>query len=200
MRVFAAIDLPFAVRSELGRAVADFRAALLNLGGKDSSVRWVNPDGIHLTLKFLGEISESRVQQVTAALAKASSFPSFEIEIRGFGFFPSSKKPRVFWAGIEAPPELRQLASMVDEAMAGLGFPIEKQEYSPHLTLARFKTTPPQPALESIAKDHATRSFGRVEVDSFFLFESRLAAGRPAEYRKLRAFPEAEGNCRQQMA
>lgn len=190
MRAFAAIDLPEALRAELGRRQALFRSSLVKVQEDGNiGVRWVHPEGIHLTLKFLGELPEIKSAQVIAALSALGAFPRFNVEIQGFGFFPDSRKPRVFWVGVIAPPSLAELAARVDAAMAKLGFSPEKRNFSPHLTLARFNTTRPQASLESLARECGASSIGQFEVHEFSLFESRLRAGAPAEYRKLACFP-----------
>ncbi|MGH7247403.1 MAG: RNA 2',3'-cyclic phosphodiesterase, partial [Pseudomonadota bacterium] len=150
MRAFIAIDLPEAVRAGLGRKQAEFRAA--RESRPNDHISWARPEGIHLTLKFLGEISEDQTKQVTESLAALGSFEKFAVEIKGFGFFPDARRPRVFWAGLEAPPALGELAAQVEAAMQTLGFAPETRPFAPHLTLARFKNPKPQPALEALLK------------------------------------------------
>jgi 2'-5' RNA ligase len=182
MRAFIAIDLPAEIHQELSRWQAEFR----KLG---PGARWTRPGGIHLTLKFLGEISDSQVGQVTTALAALGAFKPFAVEIKSFGFFPDARRPRVFWAGVAAPPELAQLAHHVEEAMAGIGIPSEQRTYSPHLTLARFRETRPQPALRETVEAQAETLLGLFDVTEFFLYESKLNP-KGAEYRKLERFPQ----------
>jgi 2'-5' RNA ligase len=182
MRAFIAIDLPLQIRNELAR----WRAEFCKLG---SGARWTRPEGIHLTLKFLGEISDAQVGEVTQALASLGPFAAFPVEIKGFGFFPDARRPRVFWAGVEAPPELAQLARRVEDALHNIGFPHEQRAYSPHLTLARFREPSPQPALADAVERQSEISRGLFDVREFYLFESRL---RPqgAEYRQVARFPQ----------
>ncbi len=181
MRAFIAIDLPTSIRAALAQAQADLRAH-----GPDC--RWTRPEGIHLTLKFLGPISDAQVEQVTRALATLTPFGVFPIDVRGFGFFPDFRRPRVFWAGLEAPPGLGELAQRVEEAMAGLGLAPETRPFAPHLTLARLRVPRPQPALAALVEAKGAVSLGRFEVSEFFLFESKLSP-RGAEYRKVARFP-----------
>lgn len=189
MRAFVAIDLPVEIHQELGRRQDDFRKRLSALGGKDREINWVRPEGVHLTLKFLGEISEGQLNQTAEQLNAIPPFEKFEVEVRGFGFFPNIKRPRVFWAGLVAPPILAQLAAKVDAAAAKAGFAPEKRTFQPHLTLARFKNPLSLPDFGSVLGLPSEDSMGRFEVSEFYLFESKLRSGVPAEYRKIKRFP-----------
>ena len=183
MRAFVAIDLPDSLRAALARAQQDFRSACRD-------ARWTRPEGIHLTLKFLGEISDAQTRQVVEALAQVGPFEPFSVEVRGFGFFPQAQRPRVFWAGIAAPPALAELASRVESHMEKIGFARENRPFSPHLTLARFQVPRPQPALLAAAGDRATSPLESFEVSEFFLFESKLSP-QGAQYRKVMRFPRS---------
>ncbi|MGH9378784.1 MAG: RNA 2',3'-cyclic phosphodiesterase, partial [Terriglobia bacterium] len=183
MRAFIAISLPEGVRRRLARQQEAFRSALNSSQNNEGhGVKWAPPDGIHLTLKFLGEITEAKVQQVIAGLTPLGDFPSIALEVRGFDCFPDFRRPRVFWAGVVAPPALRDLAARIEAAMAKLGFPSEARSFSPHLTLARFSGARPRPGLESLARESGEWTSGQFEVSRFSLFESKLSAGAPAEY------------------
>lgn len=181
MRAFIAIDLPESIQAALGQQQAVVRAAC-------PDARWTRPEGIHLTLKFLGEISDNQVRQVTEALAGLTRFASFSVAVKGFGFFPDARRPRVFWVGLEAPPALGELADQVESCMEKLGFAREERSLTPHLTLARFKVPRPQPALQALLAQRGELSLGRFEVSEFFLFESKLSP-HGAEYRKIARFP-----------
>ena len=115
MRCFIAIDLPPEIKAEIGRQQAALRAALAQAPARDQKINWTRPDGIHLTLKFLGETD--RVNEMTEALQGIGPFEKFSVEVKGFGFFPDARRPRVLWTGIEAPPGLRELASRVETAI-----------------------------------------------------------------------------------
>lgn len=189
MRAFVAIDLPAEIHQELGRRQEDFRKRLSALGGKDREINWVRPEGVHLTLKFLGEISEGQLNQTAEQLNAIPPFEKFEVEVRGFGFFPNIKRPRVFWAGLAAPPILAQLAAKVDAVMSEVGFAPENRTFQPHLTLARFRNPLSLPDLGSAFGLPNEDFMGRFEVSEFYLFESKLRSGVPAEYRKIKRFP-----------
>lgn len=182
MRAFIAIDLPEEIHTALSRQQAEFRAV-------SPDARWTRPDGTHLTLKFLGEISDEKVGTVTEALSGCAPFQQFSVEVCGFGFFPDARRPKVFWSGVKAPPDLLRLAGEVECAMEKLGFAREQRAYSPHLTLARFKIPKPQPALKALVEQLSETSLGRFEVSEFFLFESRLSP-HGAQYRNVARFPK----------
>jgi len=181
MRAFIAAELPEELRNQLAREQSRFRAA-----ARDA--RWTRPDGIHLTLKFLGEISDEQVEQVRKALKEIKPFEPVTVRAKGFGFFPDARRPRVFWAGLDAPPELAQLAARVESALTPLGFAPEDRAFSPHLTLARFKVPRPQPKLQALLAGQDDVILGDFEVSEFFLWESKLSPQR-AEYRKVARFP-----------
>ena len=111
------------------------------------------------------------------------------MEVKGFGFFPQAQRPRVFWAGVAAPPALAELAARVESHMEKIGFAREDRAFSPHLTLARFQVPRPQPALEAAVAGRATASLGKFEASEFFLFESKLSP-QGAQYRKVMRFPQ----------
>ncbi|HMD96837.1 MAG TPA: RNA 2',3'-cyclic phosphodiesterase [Terriglobia bacterium] len=181
MRAFVAIELPPAVQGELRRQQAAFRAVA-------PEARWTRPEGVHITLKFLGEIDGGRVEKVVDTLAALGPLAEFWIEVRDFGFFPDARRPRVFWAGVHAPADLTALAGRVEGAMGDLGFAREERAFTPHLTLARFKIPRPQPDLAALVETQRHLSLGRFQVSGFFLFESRLSP-QGAEYRKVAGFP-----------
>ena len=181
MRAFIAIDLPETVRAELRQQQSAFR-------GICPDGRWTRPEGVHLTLKFLGQISDDQTTQATDALKGLRQFEAFSAEVKGFGFFPDARRPRVFWAGVVTPPSLLALVEQVEHAMEKLGFAREAHPFSPHLTLARFKIPRPQPALQSHLDRLGEPSLGTFKVSEFFLFESKLSP-QGAEYRKVARFP-----------
>ncbi len=170
MRAFIAIDLPETLRDALERSQRIFRESA-------PEARWTRPQGIHLTLKFLGGIPDPQVEKVKQRLAALGRFEPFRIEVRGFGFFPEARRPRVFWAGVEAQLGLAELAVRVEAAMETLGFPREDRPFHPHLT-----------DLEKALGEFGETFLGAFEPAEFFLFESRLSP-RGAEYRKVARFP-----------
>jgi 2'-5' RNA ligase len=190
VRAFLAIDLPAEIREELGARQALFQKALAASPDRDRGIRWTRPEGIHLTLKFLGEISDETLHRLIEQLENLAPFEKFSIKVKGFGFFPDARRPRVFWAGVEAPAALVQLAAQIDAALRAIGFAPEARPFTPHLTLARFNNLTPQPALSKSVRQQGEADLGRFEVAEFYLFESKLAPGMPAQYLKLRRFPK----------
>jgi len=181
MRAFIAIDLPERIRAELRRRQASLRSA-------SHEARWAQPEGIHLTLKFLGEISDGQARDVSECLKKLERFDPLSIKLKGFGFFPDARRPRVFWVGVEESIGLSRLAEQVDEALGGIGFAREERAFRPHLTLARFRAPQAQPALQTLVGQQGEQELGSFEVSEFFLYESKLSP-HGAEYRKVERFP-----------
>jgi 2'-5' RNA ligase len=135
VRAFVAVELPEAARLALGRLVEALRRAPLE------RLRPVNPEGIHLTLKFLGNVAVSRLPQVMAAMDQAAARAGpMEVELRGLGGFPNLGSPRVLWVGIQGDTaQLRALAMALEERLVAAGFPAESRPFAPHLTLARMR-------------------------------------------------------------
>ncbi len=135
VRVFVAIELPDNVKRGLGNVIDGLRQ------WSHAPVKWVSAEGIHLTLKFLGEIPAPRVEEVKRALAKACiGTPPMHLEIDALGGFPDTAQPRVVWAGLSGDIEvLSSLATRVDLALAELGYARESRPFVPHLTIARVR-------------------------------------------------------------
>ena len=165
MRVFIAIDLPNEIREALSVIQRELRPST-------STARWVAPDSIHITLKFIGEIRDKRIEDIDAAL-KGLTWKPFTITVRSVGFFPGNRSPRVFWAGLEAPT-MEALAEQFDARLEQVGFEKEKRAFRPHVTLARAKNSRMDPALVSAAALYEGRQFGSFAVDRVFLFKSTL--------------------------
>ncbi len=111
MRLFVALHIPEPVRAALTECSAE-------LSKTCRAGRWVRPEGVHITLKFIGEVSDDRAEAIRAALAEIRGFAPVDLHFSGLGFIPSSKRPRVLWAGIEAGPELARLAAAEDRVAA----------------------------------------------------------------------------------
>jgi 2'-5' RNA ligase len=188
MRLFVALDLPDEVR----RALGDLMAKLIPLS---PDARWVRPEGMHVTLKFIGHA-------VRAALATVHSDRSVEMYFRGVGFFPNVSRPRVIWCGVQASENLARMAADIERALEPLGIPPEGRAFVPHLTLARFKTSrSAKPgrsnplngeALRSAAAEMAEKRFGAASETNFHLFES-ITKPTGSEYRKLETYAFVKG-------
>lgn len=176
MRTFIAIDL----EPELKETV---RGLVESLKRTRADVRWTGPSGLHLTLKFLGEIEADAVAKVTSALERvAGRHRSFPLVLEGTGRFPQGRTPRVLWVGVRSHPALVSLQEGLERELEAEGFLREDREFHPHLTLGRVKG--PSFVPEALAElEKSGRSvFGEMEVRRITLFESQL---RPsgAQYR-----------------
>jgi 2'-5' RNA ligase len=178
MRLFIAIDLSEPVRQALTQLQAELRPVA-------ESARWVAPGSIHLTLKFIGETQEQRIDEIDEALG-ALSWKTFTVFVRGIGFFPGNRSPRVLWAGLEAST-MDGLAQQIDTRMERLGFEKEKRAFRPHLTLARARESRIDAALIAAASRYEDHDFGSFTVDRFHLFQSILKP-EGAEYVKLKEY------------
>jgi len=180
MRLFVAIDLPAEVVANLEDLVARLRAT--------ARINWSRPSNLHLTTKFIGEWPQSRLAEMKAALGELTGRQPIPIQVRGLGFFPNSRAPRVFWAGVHAPPDLADLARDTDRALERLGAPSERRPYSPHLTLARIKEPVPLNALQQAIASLEPVELGAFTADRFFLYQSNLEPSG-AVYTRLSEFP-----------
>jgi len=173
IRSFIAIELPEKVLEGLAR----LRKELERDGHK--FVKWVDPGGVHLTLKFLGNIPSKRVAEITEAIEEATQGISpFNLEISGLGAFPSLKQARVFWVGIGGEVDkLSRLQQNIDSALAILGFAKEERSFVPHLTLARIRQGAPPPERRSFGELIGSTVFEdkyHVEVEAINLMRSQL--------------------------
>lgn len=180
MRAFLAIEISESAR----RALIALEGALQKTG---ADVKWVEPDNLHLTLKFLGDISESQLGLLKKRLGEiASSFDRFSIRLRKLGAFPSFQRPRIVWVGIdEGKQDLVRLVKAIETLCIALGLPAEKRVFEPHLTLGRVRSARGLEKL--IAELKANADFGcsdPIEAVSVTLFESTLSSRGPT-YRPL---------------
>jgi 2'-5' RNA ligase len=193
MRIFVGIDLDDEIRGKLARFID-------GVGGFAPEARWVRPESLHITLKFIGEQRAEQVEAITKRLRQVAS-GAIEIQVSGHGFFPTAKSPRVFWIGIHAGPQLAQLASDIDSAVAELGVPREERPFSPHLTLARAGGRSGDPkwrkgdgqnstfgVLQKRLAAMSEADFGKITASQFILYQSRLSPAG-SKYTKLECFP-----------
>jgi 2'-5' RNA ligase len=174
VRLFVALEIPSAVRQNLAALLASMRS-------NTKEPRWVRAENLHVTLKFLGEVAEEKVDTIRRALCEIRSDKPVTLEFRGLGFFPNENHPRVFWVGTESTPNLKTLAGDIEGAMEKLGFPREKREFSPHLTLARFERPRLPEKLRELIADHQRHELGSLHTNEFHLIQSKLKPGG-AEY------------------
>lgn len=175
MRLFVGIPLPDDVRQHLAGICAGLPGA-----------RWVSPENLHVTLRFIGEIEAGEAEDVDAELA-AIRAPGFEARIAGVGFFDRGRRVHAVWAGVEAGPALAHLHGKVESAVVRAGFEPERRKFKPHITLARLRGTPVSRVGEFIQTREGLRSEPFV-ADSFVLFRSHLGNGG-ANYEALADYP-----------
>jgi len=192
MRLFIALDIDDAIRERLSRFVEGVR----NFA---PDARWVKPESLHVTLKFIGEQPDAAVETIKQALTTITATTT-EINFRGYGFFPTAKSARVFWIGMEAGSPLAALAAAIDDKMSTLGIPKEERAFSPHLTLARAaggSGSPRRPRgdrsihafqhLQEKLSALPAPEFGTMTPREFFLYQSQLSP-KGSKYTKLARF------------
>lgn len=193
MRIFIGIDLDDEIRSKIACFLDGVR-------GFAPDARWVRPESLHITLKFIGEQKPEQVEAISERLRRVDS-SAMDIRLGGHGFFPTAKAPRVFWIAIQAGQELAQLATHVDAGVAELGVPREDRPFSPHLTLARGGGGSGSPkwrqgdgpnstfaVLEKRLAAMGELDFGTMTAREFILYQSQLSP-KGSKYTKLQRFP-----------
>jgi RNA 2',3'-cyclic 3'-phosphodiesterase len=193
MRIFIGIDLDDEVRAKIARFLDGVR-------GFAPDVRFVRPESLHITLKFIGEQKPEVVEAISDRLRRVEG-RAIDIHLGGHGFFPTAKSPRVFWIGIQAGPELGQLATNIDAGVAELGIPREDRPFSPHLTLARGGSGSGSPKRRKSDRPNSTFAvlekrvaamrdldFGTMTAREFILYQSQLSP-KGSKYTKLQRFP-----------
>ena len=180
MRTFVAIDLPSEVRRSIARLMDLLRPA-------GTEVRWARPEGLHLTLKFIGELPEKKLPEAKDRLASIRVPAPLSFAVRGAGYFPNERAPRVIWLGLDAGPDLPELAAQIETALLPLGIPKEKRPFAAHLTLGRLKVPARIPALQEILRKQEPLEFGAFVAEEFHLYESQLSPGGSV-YRKIARF------------
>ena len=184
IRTFVAVELPPDIKEKLAAIQAD----LHRLGHMDS-VRWVHPESIHLTLKFLGNVPAAQIKAIGEALASAcDGITPFTLTLTNLGCFPNPKRPNVIWVGVGGDLKtLQRLQEAVEAHIAPLGYPPEKRPFHPHLTLGRVKRAKPEErrhigaSVTSAELDIA----GQIDVTAVSLMRSDLTPSG-AKYTALR--------------
>jgi 2'-5' RNA ligase len=167
MRLFTAIDIPAGIEDRLSALLDGLRPTA------QAGLSWTPPENLHVTVKFIGEWPEARLNELNQALAAVPCRGPIDIAVRELGWFPNERNPRVFWAGIEAGPELAALAHKTEQALAGIGVAAEDRAFHPHLTLARRRNPVPLDNLRKRLAEIPSRDFGCFRAESFFLYLSK---------------------------
>jgi len=189
MRLFVGIDITEDIRERISSYVAGLQREF-----PTDRAKWVKPESLHLTLKFIGESKEP--EKIKSALSSIQA-PSFEVSFCSVGFF-TPRAPRVFWAGVKASETLPTLANTIDSALGSIGIAREPKDYTPHLTLARVGSGKPQgdrrdrnkPAMITLrarVESLPQPDFGTMFAKEFFLYQSETLPSGP-RYTKLARF------------
>ena len=186
MRLFVALEIPAAVRDNLTAQVAELREFSAKVA--DKRPRWVRPENLHVTLKFIGEVAPTKLAGIRDALSAIRSDAPVEIKFRGLGFFPNEQHPRVLWAGLDASANLPPLAGDIDGALETQGIALERRPFTPHLTLARIEPPGLHEKLRAAIQKNGAREFGSFQTREFYLIESKLKPSG-AEYTTLASYP-----------
>ena len=187
LRAFIAIEVPTGVQ----RAIADSTAALKSALPKPL-IRWVVPQNVHLTLKFLGEVSPAALEKLAEILKmEVSSYSMFSISVGGLGAFPTPRRPRVIWIGLETPPALQALWHAVETVAARLGYTPEERPFSAHLTIGRVGqniSASDAQHIRSMLESTKVGALGTLRVEAVHIFKSDLLPGGSV-YTHLYALP-----------
>jgi len=177
MRVFIAIELS----DELKLALTEI---VLKLKKSGADVRWVNVQGMHLTLKFLGEVdAQKELPGIEQALAETSAkYGSFKLVMKGTGVFPERGRPRVFWMGFSESAELLAIQADIESRLAGLGFMAEARPFRAHLTLGRVKGPAGLQKAVTLSETWKEKTIGTLDVNRLILYQSILRP-KGAEYK-----------------
>jgi 2'-5' RNA ligase len=176
VRAFIAIEVP----AQMQRAIADSTAALKSALPKPL-IRWVVPQNVHLTLKFLGDVSPASLEKLVEILEEeVCSYSMFSLSVGGLGTFPSPRRPRVIWIGLETPPALQALWRGVETVAARLGFTPEERPFSAHLTIGRVGQNASALDLQrirSMLESTKVGTLGTFRVEAVHIFKSDLLPG-----------------------
>lgn len=186
IRAFVAIELTKPIQEQLGQIIQQIQE------NSPRAVRWVPPKNIHLTLKFLGNVSPTNLNNLVQVIkAEALRHPMMQFCVGGFGAFPNRMRPRVIWVGVTAPPGLLELQRGIDRETERLGYPSEDRDYSPHLTLGRVSQHASPLEVRKVSDALAGITIGElgyVTIKEIILFRSDLQTGG-AVYSPLIAAP-----------
>jgi 2'-5' RNA ligase len=178
IRTFIAVDFPLEIKEKITEITAFFQTKLL-----PAQIKWVDPEHMHLTLKFMGETPLDKLVQIKQSIHQVvSGFPSFKIEIKALGMYPNIKRPRVIWLGINDENNLILLHNQLDQALKDEGIKPEKRPFYPHLTIGRVRRSADQESIRQIGKilsQYKISSLGKVEINELVYYQSVLTPQGP---------------------
>jgi RNA 2',3'-cyclic 3'-phosphodiesterase len=182
LRCFIAIGIPAQLQRNIGECIAILKK-------HDADIKWVTPENLHLTLKFLGNTPDGLLPKIRESLAfVVSTYEPFYIKLYGTGVFPNKKYPRVIWAGLQDADGMKDLQEKVERSMAFLGFKGDDREFNPHLTLGRVRSQGKMILLVRELESFEKNEFGIVPVDRILVMKSELTPKGP-EYTCLYDIP-----------
>ncbi|GAB4422710.1 MAG: RNA 2',3'-cyclic phosphodiesterase [Anaerolineales bacterium] len=184
LRTFIALDIPAHTQTQITKQTATLQRL--------SGVRWIPTGNLHLTLKFLGDVTPAKIDTVAQSLSDlAARVQVFEIHITGLGTFPNIRNPRIIWIGIQAPQTLQTLHRGLETATTKLGFPPEKRSFNPHLTIGRVKRHISPEEVKNLQAALSNTDIGQIEtisVNALHIYKSDLKP-TGAVYTKLYSTP-----------
>ncbi len=178
------------IRAFIGIAIPvspSLRKLLHNFESLGNAIKTVSERNLHVTLKFLGDVSEEQIADVGRILAEiVPRYQSHRISLVGVGAFPHAQRPSVVWIGMQQAGKLVELAGEIEQELRPVGFAPEHRGFSPHLTVGRIKTRPPQ-MLFDLMNSHAQLEFGEIMINEVRLYSSELKSQGP-EYSTLQSY------------
>ena len=184
MRIFVGLEIPASIKQHAG----------LLCGGVHGA-RWQQPEQLHITLRFIGEVERPRLVDVDSALSRIHA-PAFSVHLKGVDIFGEPNRPRLLWTGVEPAAPVQHLRDKVEAALTRAGLDAETRKFKPHLTLARFGREKPKRLADYLTSHHDFSSID-FPVNEFILFESRLghtgSAYEPLARYELEEMREAVG-------
>ena len=174
IRSFLAIEIPGIILKKIEEVQEDLKSSR-------ADVRWVNPEKIHLTLKFFGNIDESRIESIVKSTERPTrTGSSFSLKVRGVGAFPHLKNPRVIWVGlVDGNEVLASFQKQLEEELEKIGFEREERAFHPHLTLGRMKSSKGRAELVGRMERYKEEEFGDFKTERIILFKSELKPTGP---------------------
>lgn len=161
-RLFIAIEIPDKIKQKIAELQAELKEKV--------QAKWVRPENIHLTLIFLGDVLEEKIEEIKKCLA-VIEFPQFLFISKGIGGFPQESQAYNIWFGLEDSDKLEKLQGLIVQKLEKQGFLIKERKFTPHLTIARLKQ---KTDLRAIIKNYQEKIWGEVLVQEVFLFQSEL--------------------------
>ncbi|MFH1238622.1 MAG: RNA 2',3'-cyclic phosphodiesterase [bacterium] len=174
MRTFMAVEIGPETKTKLASLEDELKKSA-------AEVKWVKPDNIHITLKFLGEVPPGDIEKINKAVETAvTGFKVFRINFREVGGFPSARNPRVIWVGVEeGQEELIRLSQSIERELTPLGWPPEERDFVPHLTIGRVRSNKNIKELGQKIENYKNNDFGQGLVDKVLIMESKLSPKGP---------------------